>query len=229
MIPAQPADSGPSRVGELLSRSLHDLRNPLAVVRACLEWLEVELGEREDLVEAVRDASTATTRMVGILEDLGVLARIESGDLVEGGVVDVAATLGHVASAMNARLSPRGVSVVALAAAPAQVPGDAGMIARAIEALVEVCARAAPRSGCVELGARAVELATGHGAIEISIGLSDAVAIDTTGGGGASIDALASGGIGAFLALRVAEAHRGSLIVERTTNVPRTILRLPLG
>src|SRR5438128_1864870 len=65
----------------LLERAVHDLRNPLAVVRASVEWLEVELAPPEDseALDALRDASAATLRALAILDDLEVLAGLEAG------------------------------------------------------------------------------------------------------------------------------------------------------
>lgn len=226
-----PADVPRARFAELLGRSLHDLRNPLCVVRASLEWLDLELAERalaerEEIMAAVGDASAATTRILTILEDLAMLSHVESGAQLSRGVVDVGATIGRIASAAQVRFGPRGVTVMALAPAPLHVPADARLVERAIEVLVEVCARATPPTGCVALDARIVDVDTGAGAVEITIGLRGMVAID---GREASIEALASGGIGVYLALRVFEAHGGSLVVPMTTTAPQTIVRLPLA
>ena len=192
-----PADLPRACFSQLLGRSLHDLRNPLSVVRASLEWLELELAEREAIMDAVRDASTATTRILTILEDLEMLSHLESGAQLSRGVVDVGASIGRIA-----------------------------LVQRAIEVLVEVCARATPPTGCVELDARIVDVDTDAGAVEITIGRRGAVAIK---GRETSIEALASGGIGAYLALRVFEMHGGSLVVPMTTTGPQTIMRLPLA
>ena len=214
------------RFSDLLGRSLHDLRNPLSVVRASLEWLEMDLTEREEIIDAVRDASTATTRILTILEDLDMLARLESGAELPRGVVDVGATLERVAAATHAQLLPSGVAVVVLRAPPMHVPGDVRLVERALEALVDVCGRAGPLASCVEIDAHVVDVESDSGAVEITIGLRGTVAIE---GRLASIDALGNGGIDVYLALRAIEEHGGSLVVRRTQTVPQTIVRLPLA
>ncbi len=223
---SRPMDSGPARLRELLVRSIHDLRNPLSVIRASLEWLDVELTGREDVLDAVHDASQATTRILTILEDLDMLSRIESGEAVVAGVVDVGGAIARLASSANVRLESRRVTVAAFTTAPIHVPADVRMLERAIDALVDVCARSASVAAIVELDARVVDVDSGSGFVEISVGLRGTVA---AGEGALSIDALASGGIGVYLALRVAEAHAGSLVVQATETVPRVILRLPLA
>jgi K+-sensing histidine kinase KdpD len=226
MTPAAPTEPSRERMRELLGRSIHDLRNPLSVVRASLEWLEVELKGQEDALDAVRDASTATGRILVIIEDLDILSRLESGEPIVRGFVDVGATLRRVAAKTNAYLEPRGVTVESVAAAPVHAPGDSRLIERAIEAFVDVCARGAQSGACVEVDARVVDLDTENAAVEISIGLRGTSAIDARK---LSIEALASGGVGVYLSLRVVEEHGGSLVVEPTETVPRTVLRLPLA
>jgi signal transduction histidine kinase len=222
-----PLEQSGERLRELLGRSIHDLRNPLSVVRASLEWLELELAGRDDVLDAVRDASTATSRILLILEDLDTLSRIESGDPLVRGAIDIGATVERVAVTAAARVGSRGLTVVALpATTPLHAPGDGRLVQRAIEALVDVCARGAPPGGCVEVGARVVDTDGEDPVVELSIGLRGAI---TKPGQVGSIEALASGGVGVYLALRVVEAHGGSLVVHMTTTVPTTILRLPLA
>jgi signal transduction histidine kinase len=71
-----------------------------------------------------------------------------------------------------------------------------------------------------------VDVEDGRGAVEIEIGLRGTA---PDGGRVGSIEALASGGLGVYLSLRVAEEHGGTLVVHPTATVPRTILRLPLA
>ena len=67
--PEPPTASQAPRRSELLERAVHDLKNPLAVVRASLEWLEVELAGDDDALDAVRDATIASGRQE-LLENL---------------------------------------------------------------------------------------------------------------------------------------------------------------
>jgi K+-sensing histidine kinase KdpD len=228
MSPSPPVEPKSDRLRELLGRSIHDLRNPLSVVRASLEWLELELTGREEALEAVRDATTATSRILRILEDLATLSRLESGDALALGVIDVTALLGRVAAGAGASLAARGITVVSLATTPLHAPGDVSLVDRAIEALVDVCARGAPPAACVEVDARVVGGGAGSeaAALEVSIGLRGAI---PRAGQVGSIESLASGGIGVYLALRVVEVHGGSLVVHMTSTVPTTVLTLPLA
>src|SRR3954452_9009844 len=111
---------------ELLEQAAHDLRNPLSVVRASLEWLEVELVDRDDALDAVRDARLAADRLLEIADDLDSLARLrsEGGDPgLQAHVLLVPLVASVVASASSANLGRRGITVVSTANTPLEICG----------------------------------------------------------------------------------------------------------
>lgn len=212
---------------ELLERTVHDLKNPLAVVRATLEWLEVELSDREDALDAVRDATSASERLVAIVEDLDTLSLLESGRRVRRDAVEISRVVAAVAASSNGRLASRQIQVALLAAVRIETTGDEALLFRTIQALVDTCARGAPSGACVEIEARVVPAAEGPPggeSVEIEVGLRGCEAV---GPAVASIDDLACGGLGVYLALRVVEGHGGSLRVVPTASVPRVIASVP--
>lgn len=214
-------DAGPFR-SELLERTVHDLKNPLAVVRSALEWLEVELGDRADALDAIRDASTAATRLVAIVDDLHALARLESTGLVDRATTDVAALVSRVAGAAALRFVSRGLTIVPTAPPLVSVEGDAHLLAQALNALIDACARGAPTGTSIELAVRLA--ADAPSGIEIEIGQ-----LGTTASGPetTSLDALSSAGIRVYVALQIARAHGGSVVVVPTATMPRALMRLP--
>jgi signal transduction histidine kinase len=208
---------GPQR-SELLERAAHDLKNPLAVVRSALEWLAVELEGREDALDAIRDATTAGARLVAIVDDLDALARLDRDSAIASESTDVTAMIGQVTSVAATRLSERGLSIVSSAPPSARIDGDADLLVRSLHALIDACARGAPLGTCIEMQVRLGDL------VEIEIGQrgTSPSAPETT-----AIDELASGGLGVYVALQVANAHRGSLVVLPTETMPRALIRLP--
>jgi two-component system sensor histidine kinase CreC len=223
-LPKDPAvvpegsSNAPGR-NELLERAVHDLKNPLAVVRASLEWLEVELADREDALDAVRDATVASARLLTIVEDLDALAHLDAGRAAPHGRVELSSIVGALTASAGARFESRGLAVVSNAPATLETQGDARLLTRALSALLDVAARGAPAGSCIELTARLTSRS-----IEIDVGLQGAVA---EGDPISCLDALSSGGLGVYVALQIATAHGGTLHVVPTATVPRMLLGLP--
>lgn len=218
--PAALTDTDRSMRRALLEHAVHDLKNPLAVIRASLEWLEGELGDREEALDAVRDASTAAGKLLAIIDDLESVARLDGGRELQRESVEIGDIVGHVSATAGARLGRRGVVVSSRAPVVLAATGDAGLLTRALEALVDATARGAPAGACVEVEAVAADDA----GIEITVGLRGASATAAPGSGSA---ALGASGMGVFLAERVVAAHGGVLLVAPTTTVPRILVRLP--
>jgi len=222
---SSPPSADDSRRGEVLVRTVHDLKNPLAVVRSALEWLEVELAGRDDALDAVRDASTAASRLLSIVDDLAALARFERGDAVQHQTLELTAIIAHVTATASARLEPRGLTVTSVAPLGLEKNGDGELLARALDALIEACARGASPGACIELVVHVTGDEDAAGAcIAIEIGQRGTVA---TGPETDVLDAIGTGGVGPYLAQEVARVHGGSLVVIPTSTMPRALLRLP--
>lgn len=216
--------------GEVLERAAHDLKNPLAVVRSALEWLAVELAGREgalDALDAIRDATTAGDRLVAIVDDLDALASLERAPKVAAGTIDVAAIVSVATAGSASRFAERGLSIVSVAPVDLRIPGDFQLVARSVHALVDACARGAPSGSSIEIDVRVAGGGVPFDAAryaEIEIGQ---VGTSASAPATPAIGALASGGLGVYVAQRVARAHGGSLLVLPTATMPRVLLRLP--
>lgn len=213
-----PDPPSPSDRAEVLQRAVHDLKNPIAVVRASLEWLEVELAGREDALDAVRDGTLACVRLIRIVDDLEVLSRLHGDRPMERGSIAVDAMLAAAAASAERRISRP--LTIETRSPPLAITGDVALLDRAVEALVEACARGARSGSVIELSAQQVDAV-----VEIVVavrGAIDAIATET------SLPALDSTGLGIYLALRVARAHGGTLGVVATDSAPRLVLRVPV-
>jgi K+-sensing histidine kinase KdpD len=222
-------ESDETHRSELLERTVHDLKNPLAVVRASLEWLEVELADREDALDAVRDAGIATTRLLSIVDDLDTLAHMEGGRPIAREAIDVDTIIGQATAVAGARLATRGMTVASMAPPGLSMVGDSRLLARSLDALVDVCARGASRGACVEIVVRSPSEAAESGArggstVEFEVGLRGTVG---NGPPCSSLEAVANGGLGIYIALQMAVAHDGSLQIVPTATVPRVFVRVP--
>jgi K+-sensing histidine kinase KdpD len=199
---------------EVLERAVHDLKNPLAVVRASLEWLEMELQGREDMLDAIDDATAASNRLATIIDDLDTLARLGKEGVRIRDAVAIVPLVESVVSAAAERFTRRGLSAVTIAAGDMSTHGDPALLERSITALVDAAARGAPAGSRVEVTVEGGEIGF-------------ALAGSEDAGGAATLDALESAGLGVYVALRAVEAHGGSLQVIPTTLLPRITVRLP--
>ena len=220
-----------ARRREVVAWISHDLRTPLASMRALAEAAEDGVAVPAD---AIRGILSENARMSGMVDDLlaysrlhapGVRLDLEAVDV--GDVVsDVLATAVPIARAANVRMSGdvRG-DVVAVV--------DAREVARAVENLVLNAIRHTPAGGAV----RADVARTTESDIVVSVTDScggipeqDLVRVFDPGWrGSAARTPGAGGGTGTGLSIvqRVAELHGGGCAVENVIGGCRFTMRLP--
>lgn len=205
---------------DLLERATHDLKNPLAVVRSTLEWLEVELAGSENLLDAVHDASTATTRLMAIVDDLQLLAGV-GDDVRSAAPVLIGDVVEQAAVSATSRLAAKQIAVTALpipaAAAKASVRGDVALLSHAVLAVVDAVGRGAPRASAIDLS---LDVASGSGVEIFAIVRGDARSDEPA-------DPLSVSGISVFVASRIAAAHGGELRAFAGATVPSIAMVLP--
>lgn len=112
----------------------HELKNPVAAIRASAEVLaDGALEEKDEAARFVGRIQEATTRIEALLGDLLSLARIEARGVEQATRVDVAELVREIAR--RERDGGGAVEVVAPASAPAR--GDRLWMSRAVENLVD--------------------------------------------------------------------------------------------
>lgn len=139
---------------ELLARTSHDLRTPLAVIRSNVE---VILEDPDATVEEWRETgqlvSRASDQMGRMVEELLAVARLEVGEVVMVSL-DLANLARDVAEGWAARVEAAGVSLD-VDAQSAVIEGDRATLERAVGNLVENALRMSPSGSSVGIG-------TGH-------------------------------------------------------------------
>jgi signal transduction histidine kinase len=205
---------------ELVAWVSHDLRTPLAGIRAITEALED--GIVDDPPTVARYLATLRTeadRLAGLVDDLFELSRINAGALrlvtEEVGlgdlVSDALAVAGPVADAKGVRLGgrmngPPGLTVRAAAPELSRVFGN----------LLDNAIRATPAGGTVSLEAGQAD---GHVFVAVA---------DTCGGiPGDDLARVFDKGLGLAIARGLVEAHDGDLTVENCGGGCRFVVRLP--
>lgn len=158
---------------ELTAAISHDLRTPLASIRAVVEALDD--GLVDDPAEVRRYFATArreVARLDALIADLFDLARLDAGALpLERRPIDPVEIVTEVVEAFQPQAHQRGVDVAAQVDGPAfPLPLDGALVERALSNLVRNALHHTERGGAVQLrlatdGPDAViEVAdTGHG------------------------------------------------------------------
>jgi len=222
-------DSAQRRQRSLVSDTAHELRSPIASIRAQLE-VALDHPEQQDWNQTGRDVLADTLRLSRLAEDLLVLARLDEYQPRTGGgrPVDLAALI-----TVEAERSAGGrVPVTARAAGPCVVTGEVEALRRLLRNLIENALRYA-KSG-VEVTARreagdAVLTVTDDGpgipaadrerAFDRFVRLDDARSRDETETGGA--------GLGLAIVRAIARTHGGSAYLESAAPGVRAVVRLP--
>ena len=220
---------------ELISWVSHDLRTPLAGMRAMTEALEDGLAE--DPARYHRQIRSEVDRMVRMVDDLFELSRIHAGNLR---LTLEPLLLGDVVSEALASADPvaraRGVHLGGAVDAGLEVVADAAELSRVVSNLVMNAIRHTPADGRVEVigraGADGVELAVTDGCGGLSEeDMERAFDVAWQGSAARTPDVAAAFGSGAGLGLAIVrgivEAHRGSVTVANHVPGCRFLVQLP--
>ena len=217
------------RQRDLVSDTAHELRSPIASIRAQLE-VALDHPDGVDWPETARDVHADTLRLARLTEDLLLLARLD-GQHLRRRPTDLSALCESVA----ARYTTARVPVRAEVAAPATVAGDPDALRRLLVNLLDNAVRHAASQVCVSVraeGGWAVLVVSDDGPgipatdVERAFGrfsrLEDARS--RTGEEG-----VAGAGLGLAIVRSTAEAHGGSVSLGDNSPGLRAEVRLPLA
>ena len=221
---------------ELVAWVSHDLRTPLAGIRAMVEALEdrvVTDGPTVDRYHAT--IRLEADRLADLVDDLFELSRIQAGSLslhrspvaIEELLADAVAGAGVAAGARGVELHLSvGTGLPAMEVA-------AGELIRVVRNLLDNAIRHTPAGGCVTVEARLV----GGAEMEVSvvdgcggIPAEDIHRVFELGyrGDPARTPGSAGGGLGLAVAQGLVEAHSGRITVANVPGGCRFTVRLPL-
>jgi signal transduction histidine kinase len=220
---------------ELVAWVSHDLRTPLAGIRAMVEALEDELVEGDDVTRYYRTLRVEADRLAGLVDDLFELSRIESSTLrlsLErvslGDVVsDALAGAGPVARAKGVRLDGK------LHEPVPDVQVGTAELSRVVRNLLDNAIRHTPADGSVMLEAGQDDT-TAFITVHDSCGGIPADEIDRvfdlafSGDPARTPGAHGGAGLGLAIARGLVEAHRGEIAVLNEAGGCRFTVRLPL-
>ena len=223
---------------ELVAWVSHDLRTPLAGLRAMAEALEDGVvGDPETVADYHRRIRMETDRMASLVDDLFELSRINAGALR---LTLNSVALGDVVSDAVASAAPvaaaRGVKLVAAETGWPTVRGSEPELSRVVANLLRNAIRHTPSDGTVTLtgGQDAsggwVAVTDGCGGIPPA----DLPRVFDVAFRGASArtpepvgDDRAGGGLGLAIVRGLVEAHRGNVAVTNVDGGCRFVVSLP--
>jgi signal transduction histidine kinase len=223
---------------ELVAWVSHDLRTPLAGLRAISEALEDGLADDPELY--YKQISAAVQRLSGMVDDLFDLSRIQAGTVVRGtDPVDLRALVGGCVVTLEPLAVAKRVTLAGTLADPRPgatvLRGNAAELDRALTNVVANAIRHTPENGRVDV---LLEHADGSAAISIDDQCGGIAAdvlprvFDVGFRGTTSrtpgVDG-ARAGLGLAITHGIIEAHDGTVTVENTDSGCRFRLLLPLS
>ena len=216
---------------QLVAWVSHDLRTPLAGLRAMAEALEDGIATDPDRYH--RQIRAEVTRLSAMVEDLFELSRIESGTLsLSLDSIEAGDLVSDTVASMEALARARGVRLAGQADSALLIRADTRELSRALSNLVTNAIRHTPRDGHVQVTATAegedvlMTVTDGCGGIpEADL----ASVFDTAWRGTRARTPEADGGAGLGLAIvrGIVEAHQGRVSVVNTGDGCRFEVRLP--
>jgi signal transduction histidine kinase len=217
------------RQRDLVSDTAHELRSPIASIRAQLE-VALDHPDGVDWPETARDVHTDTLRLARLTEDLLLLARLD-GQHLHRRPTDLSAVCGSVV----ARYTAARVPVRADAAAPCVVAGDQDALSRLLVNLLDNAVRHAASQVCVS-----VRGDDGWAVLTVSDDGPGIPAEDAERAFGrfsrlddarnrTEEDGVQGSGLGLAIVRSTAEAHGGSVSLSDAGPGLRAEVRLPLA
>jgi signal transduction histidine kinase len=230
---------------ELVAWVSHDLRTPLAGLRAMAEALEDGVvSDPRTVAEYHCRIRVEADRMAGLVDDLFELSRINAGALrLSLGAV----SLGDVVSDAVASAAPvaaaRGVRLATVDGGWPTVAGSEAELARVVDNLVRNAVRYTPSDGTVKVTGGQDERGAWLAVTDACGGIPDAdlprvfdvafrgeTARTPSSGqtAGEWVADGAHGGLGLAIVRGLVEAHRGEVAVANVDDGCRFVVRLPL-
>lgn len=215
---------------QLVAWVSHDLRTPLAGLRAMAEALEDGLAAEPDRYH--RQIRAEVDRLAGMVDDLFELSRIESGTLgLSLSQITLDDLINDALASTEALARARGVRLTGEAGGPLVIRADPHALSRALTNLLINAIRHTPADGGVhimaapEAGGALLAVADGCGGIPEA----DLTRVFDTAWRGTHAHSLDTkrAGLGLAIVRSIVEAHEGQVCVVNTGEGCRFEMRLP--
>jgi signal transduction histidine kinase len=218
---------------ELVAWISHDLRSPLASIRALAEALEDEIVTEPDDVERYhRSIRVESERLAALVDDLFELSRLHAGAVrAASESIAVGELVADAVTGIQASSEMKGVRVVVDLDGADEAVVPAADVLRIVRNLLDNAVRHTPRGGTV-----VVEVRSGVGTVTLSVldecggiperDMGRVFDVAFRGDAARRRDA-GSGGLGLTIAKGLAEAHAGTIDVRNLGAGCRFEVRIP--
>ncbi|WP_407686158.1 sensor histidine kinase [Mycobacterium sp. HUMS_1102779] len=221
-----------TRVRQFVADASHELRTPLAAIRGYTELTQRMGDDREAVAHAMSRVASETERITRLVEDLLLLARLDSGRPLEREPVDLsrlavdAVSDAHVAG-------PDHKWELDLPEEPVIVTGDA---ARLHQVVTNLLANARIHTGADTIVTTRLSTEPGHAVMQviddgpgIPAALQSEVFERFARGDSSRSRKGGSTGLGLAIVSAVVRAHHGTITVDSAPGRTEFTVRLPLG
>jgi signal transduction histidine kinase len=221
---------------ELVAWVSHDLRTPLAGLRAMAEALEDEvLTNPREISRYHTQIRVETDRLAAMIDDLFQLSKIHAGTLrLSPRLVGLEDLIAEVAASTEPVARAKGVRLTGAAAPGMAVLIDQAEFGRAVRNLVTNAIRHTPRDGTIEMvgtiqaGLACVSVSDECGGIPPG-DLPRVFDVAFRGESARTPDPSGGAGLGLSIARGIVEAHSGKISVRNTGPGCQFVISLPLA
>ncbi|ARG75253.1 two-component sensor histidine kinase [Mycobacterium kansasii] len=220
-----------TRVRQFVADASHELRTPLAAIRGYTELAQRMSDDREAVAHAMSRVASETERITRLVEDLLLLARLDSGRPLEREPVD----LSHLAvdAVSDAHIAgPDHKWELDLPPEPVVVTGD---VARLHQVVTNLLANARIHTGPGTVVTTRLSVEPAHALLQvvdngpgIPVGLQSEVFERFARGDTSRSRKGGSTGLGLAIVSAVVKAHNGTITVNSSPGHPGFGVRLPL-
>lgn len=213
----------------------HELRNPLSALQSDLEITLLQPRTPDELTATVRLALKNTQRLVKISESLLTLSRSDSGGLIASvSPIDISDVLEEAYARWEGHATALGVRLTEQLACEGVVEGDALLLGRLFDNLLENALSYSPPGGCVTLaltgappGSCVISVTDTGSGIPASL---RPVIFERFSRGDASRSRKTGGaGLGLAICAAIVSAHKGTITLDdEYVGGTRIIVRLPV-
>lgn len=221
---------------ELVAWVSHDLRTPLAGIRAMAEALEDGIvTDQETIHRYYRTLRQETDRLAQLVDDLFELSRINAGALkLNFTPVSIDDLVSDALAGASALAEIKGVKLRgAVDGGPLVVEASVSEVSRVLHNLLENAIRHSPSEGAVSVEACITD---GHAVVTVTDACGGIPDADITrvfdlafrGKAARTPDSQGGGGLGLAIARGIVEAHKGGIEVHNMEPGCRFTVRLPV-